>query len=1725
MGKFKDKHGYTRLSTVKLAEGQDSTDVVAGIAGAYGAVGQISNNLKSANTMDERGNPLGEVNGMSNTLAGAGAGAKLGSVLGPKGAVIGAAVGGLYGGVSSLFADTPSTDDMTFKENQFQMGKHVGSMLPEDAFAKQQLMAKDGMDVQGGNKEIEVERDEIVLRKRGKSFVKVADFKGAKTHEQGGVDYEAKKGDVIMPGKHRNKVNSMLRNRKWGAIESLRLTLPKDTGQESFADGTKGVKTKKKFSYADMLRDVSKNKGIKSEDFLEYQEIVRYLESKGDYSAVQQPRKGFTKAPGRGAYQYETDSDGGSGSGTTAINRTKKWMNDNNYEIPEGLNSDFSQMSEELQNASDLANFRYGPKGDFDKIKNKDYKSLYLDHHWAGPKEELAKKGSYYDDSVSYMNKNKKTVAPVETEKAPVQTGGPLANIKSEETKKNPLLDNEYLQPQKYREGTSGIETDPKKSKKSAEKNKASYHRTSKHKKAVKRKNTTKATVHRTAATYDDYGVSGTLAPHFEDENKFAQVYIDQDANIVWVNHPDDKDNHVKGDNSGNFGIEVVGKVVDGVYQPATPDQLEALKKVSSFAMDRYGISIDDFDSHSELAGGDGARVSEGVVLLKSLKDAFIDEPFVKGSEMAVFDGDNKDLKFVKKYKNLPGVTVAESSVKLSEATLQGTNDVPYTFSTTTPDSPAPAVEPTKEVIEQQEAITKKEKLPVITEVDGGVDGGVNDQGVEVNAVEDEGVDEEEDKSVGPDFSGATGSRNLDEAIAAEEDAGFFTLESPTGYRAYLKDNLTREGFSGSDAELSIKSLFNQLETPELAELINDELLQKEGGSLKTSLVASSSSMSGVGPQSAFQTMFAKSFGEVVDSNLLTTVRNTTKAFLNSAYDTSFELENPTEEEKKTMPKWGSYSGFTDSPNGIKLRKEVEKLGDFMYSSNNKQVGSTDRRLGQVFNAVDNVRKLFIFGESEDGVYGDNIYNILNDLNAEEVGKFLDSSKASPEASGYILDLMTNPERHKSVGEVGVKELDAISLASSIGGIGVLLTRKAPALFKKYRSWRELSKSAEVKDLSPSKAAKFKSYYNGVKSKHLTLSGNLTAKGIKSIRKGKKWGLKLQAAKRAPNSKVAKNFKIDTKNLLDSTKKMMKNFEVDNKGNPFKDMESLDEIAKLTEELKKSGAIKTWDPKYSDIVDFFSTTYKAAKKLPAKMRDNVMRKFTDMSPKEANSTMANLEKLTGKTMAEIDKMSSAGLKSLMDNQTVKAFDDLALAQKKSKTAWADHKSLVAQEKTIQKTINETPLGSKKLDDLSEELVEVKKALVENEGIIKTVNTQKQSHWQRIYDTEEFVSTTPSHWKNSIKGEQEIARNLKGLEGLEGDLKTLVTAQKEFGKKTLEIASGAKTEISSLKSAVLKAAKDTKDKALTTARSAQGSELAANRKALYRSESAEKVPLLLKALNNHKDLVKLHKNGGITTLALYNELRKRGEPIEEIELEIIQAIESEEEDTEIVDIPEEEVIPPEGDPEVDPEGDDKDKVVPPKTDGVPPPKKPSIFEKATSTLSGIAAYAPAIYNIAKGTGTASKVERNYVNPALEQYENNSQAQLNSIDQAFDVAIGNSRNLSGGLASSFRSNVERSHADKLNRTAQVNAQETQVAVGVAGRNVGRVNEGKKINSQIDTQADQMDMRAEAARDSFLGQGISDVANITAVRNKDKAAKANQDKVYELMMKNNTRTNLDG
>ena len=36
---------------------------------------------------------------------------------------------------------------------------------------------------------------------------------------------------------------------------------------------------------------------------------------------------------------------------------------------------------------------------------------------------------------------------------------------------------------------------------------------------------------------------------------------------------------------------------------------------------------------------------------------------------------------------------------------------------------------------------------------------------------------------------------------------------------------------------------------------------------------------------------------------------------------------------------------------------------------------------------------------------------------------------------------------------------------------------------------------------------------------------------------------------------------------------------------------------------------------------------------------------------------------------------------------------------------------------------------------------------------------------------------------------------------------------------------------------------------------------------------------------------------------------------------------------------------------------------------------------------------------------------------------------------------------------------------------------------------------------------------------------VKRLTAVRNKDKAAKANQDKVYELMMKNNTRTNLDG
>lgn len=105
---------------------------------------------------------------------------------------------------------------------------------------------EDGTDGIANTKQVEVERDEVVMRKNANGgYSMVADFKGGKTHTQGGEPYVASEGEVIFPGKHRKKVMEMYNNGDNRGLETMRMRLPKDNSTGKFANGTRAIDDKK----------------------------------------------------------------------------------------------------------------------------------------------------------------------------------------------------------------------------------------------------------------------------------------------------------------------------------------------------------------------------------------------------------------------------------------------------------------------------------------------------------------------------------------------------------------------------------------------------------------------------------------------------------------------------------------------------------------------------------------------------------------------------------------------------------------------------------------------------------------------------------------------------------------------------------------------------------------------------------------------------------------------------------------------------------------------------------------------------------------------------------------------------------------------------------------------------------------------------------------------------------------------------------------------------------------------------------------------------------------------------------------------------------------------------------------------------------------------------------------------------------------------------------------
>jgi hypothetical protein len=112
------------------------------------------------------------------------------------------------------------TDNTQTKQNNFTSIMNTQEGIDKSAAFETQY--------KNGTKSIEVEKDELIFKKKGNRYILKADFKGGDTHAQGGEDYVATEGDVIFPGKDRKKVLNAYRKGDTSSLESMRMKLPKD---------------------------------------------------------------------------------------------------------------------------------------------------------------------------------------------------------------------------------------------------------------------------------------------------------------------------------------------------------------------------------------------------------------------------------------------------------------------------------------------------------------------------------------------------------------------------------------------------------------------------------------------------------------------------------------------------------------------------------------------------------------------------------------------------------------------------------------------------------------------------------------------------------------------------------------------------------------------------------------------------------------------------------------------------------------------------------------------------------------------------------------------------------------------------------------------------------------------------------------------------------------------------------------------------------------------------------------------------------------------------------------------------------------------------------------------------------------------------------------------------------------------------------------------------------
>lgn len=161
-------------------------------------------------------------------------------------------------------------------------------------------------------------------------------------------------------------------------------------------------------------------------------------------------------------------------------------------------------------------------------------------------------------------------------------------------------------------------------------------------------------------------------------------------------------------------------------------------------------------------------------------------------------------------------------------------------------------------------------------------------------------------------------------------------------------------------------------------------------------------------------------------------------------------------------------------------------------------------------------------------------------------------------------------------------------------------------------------------------------------------------------------------------------------------------------------------------------------------------------------------------------------------------------------------------------------------------------------------------------------------------------------------------------------------------------------------------------------------------------------------------------------------------------------------------------------------------------------------KIGNMLGGAGKYASIANNLVQGLKPAEKVKRNYVRSNTIGYNDMSDPARRESRSAMKGQIDNARNLSGGSAGNARSNAANAYAQNADRIDRINQGEAARFDAVAEKNTQIKNQDKFFNAQVDAQADDMEARNRAAKQSYIDTAMADVSTVAQINEQTKYMK---------------------